>query len=345
MALPQITPRQTRLLLLGAVAAGFIGVVRRRRRMDFRGKKVLISGASRGLGLELARTFAAEGAKIALVARDREQLQEIANELPGSIVVPCDIRNYEEVRKSIAAVLDHYGAIDVLVNNAGIIQVGPVEHMKLDDFAQAMAVHFWGPLYLMQEVTPQMKRRGCGRIVNIASIGGKVAVPHLLPYVASKFALVGLSEGLRMELAKDGILVTTVCPGMMRTGSHLNALFKGSHEKEYALFSIANGFPLLSADSTRAARQIVAACRLGRPEIMITPQARLLHLANSLFPAAIAESMSLIARALPRSRDAGGDLLKRGWESRSRLSSSLLTRLADRAAFRNKQRPLPSSSP
>ena len=89
-----------------------------------------------------------------------------------------------------------------------------------------------------------MKRRGGGRIINIASIGGKIAVPHLLPYVASKFALVGLSEGLRAELARDRIYVTTVSPGLMRTGSHLNALFKGQHKKEFALFSVANASPL-----------------------------------------------------------------------------------------------------
>src|ERR687891_1372920 len=105
----------------------------------------------------------------------------------------------------------------------------------------------------MHAVIPLMKRQSYGRIVNIASIGGKVAVPHLLPYVASKFALVGLSEGMRAELLKDGIYVTTVSPGLMRTGSHLNAFFKGQHKKEYALFSIANALPLFSTSSKRAA--------------------------------------------------------------------------------------------
>jgi short-subunit dehydrogenase len=202
-----------------------------------------------------------------------------------------------------------------------------------------MDVHFWGPLYFLQEVVPHMKSRGGGRIVNITSIGGKVAVPHLLPYVASKFALVGLSEGLRPELAKDGIYVTTVCPGLMRTGSHVNALFKGDHEKEYALFSVANASPLLSTSSQKAARKIVEACRYGRAEIFITPQARLLEIVNSLFPGLVAESLALVNSALPGVRDRRGDVLKRGWESRSRLAPSFLTRRADRAAARNKEDP------
>jgi len=300
-------------------------------------------GASGGWGLELARRFAAEGAKVVLLARERDELRNVANEFihgGGTVTaLECDVRKSDEVKKTVADVLERHGGIDVLINNAGIIQVGPMEHMKKEDFIDAMDVHFWGPLHLMQEVIPHMKNRGAGRIVNIASIGGKVAVPHLLPYVASKFALVGLSEGLRAELAKDGIYVTTVCPGLMRTGSHLNALFKGDHEKEFALFSIANAFPLFSTSSEKAARQIIEACRYGRAELFITPQARLLHLVNSVFPGLVAESLSLVNRALPGARDARGDILKRGWESRSRLAPSFLTRRSDRAAARNKEHP------
>src|SRR5262249_52289087 len=315
--------------------------LRERRRISFHGKTVLISGASRGLGLELARRFAREGAHVVLLARERDELRNAGSEFRDrtATVLECDVRKPDEVKKTVAEVIDRRGVVDVLVNNAGIIQIGPMEHMQREDFIDAMDVHFWGPLSLLQEVLPHMKSRGAGRIVNIASVGGKVAVPHLLPYVASKFALVGLSEGLRPELAKDGIYVTTVCPGLMRTGSHLNALFKGDHEKEFALFSIANALPLLSTSSEKAARQIVEACRYGRAEIFITPQARLLHLINSLFPGLVAESLALVTRALPGVRDRQGDMLKRGWESRSRLAPSFLTRRADRAAARNKERP------
>ncbi|HEU4340922.1 MAG TPA: SDR family NAD(P)-dependent oxidoreductase [Candidatus Binatia bacterium] len=337
-----------KLALFGVAAAATAYAVRQQRRIDFMGKTVLIAGASRGLGLELARGFAAEGANLALLARDQKQLEEASHELHRAgvrvTIHVCDITKENEVRDSVRAVINDLGRIDVLVNNAGIIQVGPAEHMELDDYVNAMAVHFWGPLYLSREVIPHMKRQGHGRIVNIASIGGKVAVPHLLPYVASKFALVGLSEGMRAELAKDGIYVTTVCPGLMRTGSHLNAFFKGHHKLEYALFSMSNASPLLSTSSQRAAREIIEACRYGKAEIVITPQARLLRLAHSLFPAFVAESLSLVSRVLPGARGPEGDQLKRGWESQSIAAPSLLTRPADRAASRNREKPEPPAA-
>jgi NAD(P)-dependent dehydrogenase (short-subunit alcohol dehydrogenase family) len=309
--------------------------------MDFAGKVVVISGASRGLGLELARGFAKEKANIALLARDRQRLTESAAELKSYgirvVALPCDVSQQEQVRSTVAAIVREFGAIDVLINNAGTIQVGPSEHMDLEDYARAMAVHFWGPLYLMHEIIPQMKIQGHGRIVNVASIGGRVAVPHLLPYVASKFALVGLSEGMRTELAKDGIHVTTVSPGLMRTGSHFNAFFKGKQKLEFALFSIANASPLLSTSSAHAAKEIMEACRYGRSQIVITPQARLLRLVNSLFPSLVAETMSFLCRLLPGARDRRGDILRQGWESQSVVAPSALTQPADRAALRNRE--------
>jgi hypothetical protein len=211
--------------------------------------------------------------------------------------------------------------------------------MQLEDYQSAMAVHFWGPLYLMQEIIPHMTARRQGRIVNVASIGGKVAVPHLLPYAASKFALVGLSEGMRAEMLKNGIYVTTVCPGLMRTGSHLNAYFKGQHKKEYALFAVANASPLLSTRSETAAQQIIEACRYGQAEIIITPQARLLRLANSLFPNLVADTFGLVNLLLPTALQPDGNLPKLGSESRSPIAPSVLTAAADRAANRNNELP------
>ncbi|HWP59449.1 MAG TPA: SDR family oxidoreductase [Candidatus Acidoferrales bacterium] len=339
----------TKLLLAGAAAAGIAYAVRERRRMDFQGKTVVISGGSRGLGLELARAFVREGANVVLLARNQDQLAGAAREFERTrarvSALACDVCKEDEVRSSVASIIGEFGAIDVLINNAGMIQVGPAEHMNAEDFAAAMDVHFWGPLYLMRAVIPHMKRRGHGRIVNVASIGGKVAVPHLLPYVASKFALVGLSEGMRTELAKDGIYVTTVCPGLMRTGSHVNAFFKGQHEKEFALFSLIAASPLFSTDSASAARRIVDACRYGASEIVITPQARLLRLVAGLFPNLVAEAMSVLGRALPGPADGAGDRLKRGWQSYSKVAPSFLTRPADRASGRNREARQPASAP
>lgn len=315
--------------------------VRRRRRIDFAGKTVVISGASRGLGLELARKFAAEGADLVLLARDKDNLLRSARELQslGTQVSPmvCDIGDRREVREIVGSILRHKRSIDVLVNNAGIIQMGPVENMGLDDYEQTMRVHFWGPLYLMQELIPHMQAAGEGRIVNIASIGGKVAVPHLLPYVASKFALVGLSEGMRAELLKDGIYVTTVSPGLMRTGSHLNALFKGQYKKEYALFALANASPLLSTASASAAQKIVEACRYGEAEITITPQAQLLRLAHGLCPSLVADLFGVVSRLLPAPRKDGIDFSIEGWKSKSPMAPAFLTRSLDQAALHNNE--------
>lgn len=333
-------PWVVKLTLAGAVAATAVYRTQQRRRMNFNGATVLISGGSRGLGLELARAFAEEGANLVLLARDEDALMRTTEELRarGTRVLPqvCDIRDPHQVRRSLATIFDEVRDIDVLVNNAGTIQVGPLENMDLSDFESAMNVHFWGPLYLMQEIIPRMKARHNGRIVNIASIGGKVAVPHLLPYAASKFALVGLSEGLRAELMKERIYVTTVCPGLMRTGSHLNASFKGQHKKEFALFALANASPALSMASARAARQIVEACRYGKAEVILSAQARLLRLANAVVPSFVSEALGCVGRLLPRPLPSGNDL-KQGWESRSRLAPSLLTRPSDRAAERNNE--------
>lgn len=334
-----------KLAWVGAGVAGAAIAVRRYRRIDFAGKVVLISGASRGLGLELARGFAAQQADLALMARDQERLAEAARELKGHgarvMTVQADVTRRDDVHRAVAMVVDRFGGIDVLVNNAGIIQVGPTEHMKPQDYHEAMAVHFWGPLHMIEEVLPHMKLQRGGRIVNITSIGGKVAVPHLGPYVASKYALVGLSEGLRIELLKDGIYVTTVVPGLMRTGSHVNAFFKGQHRKEFALFSIANASPLSSTSSRRAARRIIDACRYGQAELIITPQARLLQLANSIFPNFTAEIMGALARLLPSTAPGEGDALKRGWQSQSVVAPSLLTRAADRMVRPNNETPQP----
>ncbi|MEP6703850.1 MAG: SDR family oxidoreductase, partial [Acidobacteriota bacterium] len=217
-------------------------------RYVFTDKVVLITGGSRGLGLVLAREFAERGAKIAICARNRDELQRAKEDLEvqGAEVFDaiCDMREQGDVEAMVGDVISRFGRIDVLVNNAGVIQVGPLDAQTQEDFDEAMRIHFWGPFYAMRAVLPEMRRRGEGRIVNIASIGGKIAVPHLAPYCASKFALAGLSSAMQTELASDGVSVTTVYPGLMRTGSHINALFKGQNKKEFALFSIANGLPL-----------------------------------------------------------------------------------------------------
>jgi short-subunit dehydrogenase len=208
--------------------------------------------------------------------------------------------------------------------------------MTLEDYEQAMSVHFWGPLYTMLAVLPSMQRRGGGRVVNISSIGGKIGVPHLVPYSASKFALVGLSEGMRAELQKDGVVVTTVCPGLMRTGSPRNATFKGRHRDEYAWFAISDSLPVTSIGAERAARQIVAATRRGDAELVISTQAVLAVKFRALFPEATADVLALVGRLLPGPGGIGKRRAK-GAQSESALAPSVLTALTEWAAARNNE--------
>lgn len=257
-----------KLAALGAAAALFA-----RPKEDLDGRVVLITGGTRGLGLELAREFQRRGARVAVCARDPGEVDRARVELSrhGPVLASvCDLTDQAQAEQLVRRVIRKLGGIDVLVNNAGVIQVGPAEGMTLDDFEEAMATHFFAPLALIWSVLPHLRSRGGGRIVNISSIGGKVPAPHLLPYVASKFALTGLSEGLRVELAQANIRVTTVCPGLMRTGSPPAAFFKGQNRKEYLWFKLGDSMPLVSMSSERAARKIVDACAQGRSELFLT---------------------------------------------------------------------------
>jgi NAD(P)-dependent dehydrogenase (short-subunit alcohol dehydrogenase family) len=329
-----------KLLFSGiALGAGLLLRSSRRPRYSFAEKSIFITGGSRGLGLEIARVLAREGALLTIIGRNRARLAAARRELEiyGNEVldIPCDVRDAVSVQSAVNEVIDRRGRIDVLINNAGVIQVGPFEQMTTDDFENAMATHLWGSLNTIRSVVPYMRQNHDGRIVNVSSIGGKVGVPHLLPYTVSKFALAGLSQGLAAELARDRIRVTAVYPGLMRTGSHVNACFKGNHRSEYAWFSIAAGMPIVSIHSQRAARQIAEACRRGQAELIITPTAKLAAIANAISPSLVTRSLQLTNALLPAP---GTNALQHsGWESASRWSPSLLTKLADKAIERNNE--------
>ena len=332
--------------LLG-LAAGAAVIMAGRRAMrenlaiDFADRVVVITGGSRGLGLVMARQLAAEGARLCLLARSEDELAGARQQLESTgaqvLTIRCDIRRRGDIRAAVDQILDRWTAIDVLINNAGVIQVGPLEHMTAADFENAMATHFWGPLHLMYEAVPSMRRRGFGRIVNISSIGGRIAVPHLAPYSASKFALAGLSDGVRSELAQYGIRVTTVAPGLMRTGSPMNADIKGQHEAEYAWFAISDSIPGLSMSAERAAHQIIEACRYGDPELTMTLPAKLAVLANYIAPGTVGRLLMQSNRALPGPAGVPGDRPKKGWQSESKWAPSIATTLTDRAAIVNNE--------
>jgi NAD(P)-dependent dehydrogenase (short-subunit alcohol dehydrogenase family) len=332
--------------MLASAGAGWLlrNLIRRFRCLELRDAAVLITGGSRGLGLILAREFGRQGARVAICARDAADLERASADLGArgttAVALPCDVTDRGQVDAMVATASRELGTIDVLVNNAGVIQVGPVATMTVEDFEAAMATNFWGAVYTTLAALPVMRAAGRGRIVNIGSIGGKISVPHLLPYSASKFALVGFSEGLRAELAPTGILVTTVCPGLMRTGSPRNADFKGRHRAEYAWFAISDSLPGLSLDAERAARQIVEACRAGVPEVILSVPAQVAARVQGLLPGLTGEALAVAARLLPRAGGIG-TRIARGSESESIAAPSWLTRLGDEAARRHNQIPGP----
>ena len=340
--------KRSHFALVAGVALALWTIARStsRLRFSFAGKTVVISGGSRGLGLVMARQFAREGARIALLAHNSDELARAKNDLEprgGQVLtVQCNLTDRAQIASAVETVVAHFGSIDVLINNAGVIEVGPLAHMAREDFERSLAVHFWAPYELTMRVRPQMAKQGGGRIVNISSIGGKVAVPHLAPYVAGKFALTGFSDSIRAELAVENIHVTTVAPGMMRTGSHVNARFKGNHAAEFAWFSFSNGLPLVSMSAERAAAKIIAACRRAQPSLTLTLGARLAIAGNAIAPNLTGSTMKLANRFLPSPTTADGDELRTGWQSRRR-PANVFTRHLDQATARNNERPSPNS--
>ena len=324
--------------MTGAVLA-YWGV-KQVRRFNLSGRTVLITGGSRGLGLALARVFLRRGAKVALLAREVETLERARQLLAGKgrvMVRACDLRDPNQVHQAVTDVRQELGEIDVLVNNAGTLSVGPMDTMTAEDYGEALNIYFWGPFHMAQAVLPSMRQRKTGRILNISSIGGKISVPHLLPYCTGKFALSGWSEGMRQELLKDSVYVTTVYPGLMRTGSPRNAEFKGKHHDEYTWFALSGAMPGLSISADRAARQIVTACEYGRGQLIVSLPAKIAIKAHALFPSTSSHVLRMTNQLLPDAEVVAGKTSKKGSQSGTAATRSFLTVLDQQAAKKNNQ--------
>ncbi|GHE35964.1 SDR family NAD(P)-dependent oxidoreductase [Sphingobacterium griseoflavum] len=323
-----------KISVMGLIGAAMVQATRRRlNRMNLNGKIVLITGGSRGLGLALAKEFARRGALLALCGRSDKHLQKVEEALrrTGAEVFThsADVTNIAQVEHLMQQVHARYGRIDILINNAGAMLVGPKDVMEVADYKKIMETNCWSSLYCTQAIAPYFKVAGVGHIVNITSIGGKIAVPHMLPYSVSKFAMMGLSQGLTAELAAERIKVTTVVPNLMRTGSPRNITVKGHHRKEYAWFKIADSLPFLSQSAANAAQQIVDGIAAEKVEITLTLTAKIAIALQALCPSIIAQTSGLANRLMPKSHNA---VEKKGYESESMLSRNALTRTTDMAA-------------
>lgn len=305
---------------MGAVVAGLVLARQAYKWLtmsSLKGKVVLVTGGSRGLGFLLAREFAREGCKVAICARDEDELSKAAMKLRRRgapiFALPCDVTKPAEVSQLVESVRHHFGRIDILVNNAGVIQVMPLEQTREVHYREAMEVMFWGTFHPTMAVLPDMQRAKDGHIVNITSIGGVVSVPHLVPYNCAKFAAFGFSQGIHAELKKDDIHVTTVVPSTMRTGSHVRALFGGDRAKEFKWFSLSATLPVFSKNAERAAQRIVRAVKRREPSVTLGLPAKIAIVLNGIAPGFMADVMAVVNRFLP-SAPAEEQPLKRGQE-------------------------------
>ena len=285
------------------VAAAATGAAYSRRKRNLAGRVVLLTGGSRGLGLQLARELGREGCKLILVARSMEELNSAAEELRGSgtevSFLTCDLSSGEELKGMLEHALGIYGQIDIVVNNAGAIAVGPIDSLTERDFHEAMDLMFWAPVRIVLGLLPHLLSRGDVDVVNISSIGGRISVPHLLPYSSAKFALCGFSEGLDAELRNRGVHVLTVTPGLMRTGSHKQAEFTGNAEKEYLWFALGATLPGAAMNVKRAARQIVSALKRRRHTLTLTWGAQVAARLHGAFPETAQAIAAAANRVLP----------------------------------------------
>ena len=313
----------TAVVATGAAVA-VVRAVRSRKLAPAHGPRpvIVVTGGSRGLGLAIASRFAAgsrdQPPRLVLASRNLSELQQAQATLldrhphlspEDFYLVAADLSKPEEAQRLIDETIARFSRIDILINNAAVIEVGPIESQTLEIFERTMQVNFFAALYTTWAALPHMRKQtaltnptlavGVGpSIVNIASIGGKIAVPHMLPYSASKFALVGFSEGLHAELRHKGIRVTTVCPGLMRTGGEDHAKFVGNIEAERRWFMFAATTPGVAVTVDYAANRIYRAVLAGRAEITISPQAWLAARGGGLAPETVQYANALTNRYL-----------------------------------------------
>lgn len=248
----------------------------------FRDKAVLITGASSGIGEDVALGFARQGARVALLARRKERLEDLASRITlaggSAVAISCDVTKRAALDEAIEQVNRSFGRIDILVNSAGVLIPDPVEKIKPRDLEHMMNVNLYGALHTIQAVIPIMRRQGAGSIINIASLAGRRGISPLGGYCATKFAMVGLTEALRMELFGTGIRVSLVMPGVIDTPMTTEARMASSELEAIPLPSF---FKLPVRWVTWA---VLAAAAFGLTEVDVPPGAAVAEKLASLFP-------------------------------------------------------------
>ena len=258
---------------------------------------VVITGASAGIGRATAVRFASEGAALVLAARSLERLQRLAERLEQrfaveTLAVPCDVRQREQVDALVEAAIARFGRIDVLVNNAGYGLYGRIEDTPEAAFRDVLETNVLGVHHAIRAVLPHMRRQGAGHIVNVGSIVGKRSWPYHGAYAASKFALTGLTQALRGELAGSGVSATLVLPASTDTEFFANA---PSYSSEYVPAPLG---PVQTPG--QVARAIVRSVRHPSPEVHMQPLMRIAHVLADIFPALTAKASELHYRWLQR---------------------------------------------
>ncbi len=198
---------------------------------------VLITGASQGIGKATSLLFASKGYDIIMAARTPDRLEAAAKEVRShghqALTIPTDVRDPKQVETLVQKALEHFGTIDVLINNAGLYISGPVEEFSLDDWHQAIDLNLWGYIHTIHALLPHFLERKRGTIVNVSSIGGQVPIAYLVPYSTSKFAVTGLTRSLHGELAPKGIHVGGIYPNIIKSDFMERAIFRGKNADDF----------------------------------------------------------------------------------------------------------------
>jgi len=245
--------------------------------VNYSGKIVIITGASSGIGEESAEEFAKRNASLVLVSRNKDRLYETAKKLSKYnckvLVYPCDVSQKDQVNQMSKVVLEKFGTVDVLVNNAGFGIYGVVNNTKLEEIESQISTNFLGMVYCIKAFLPKLLEQKSGHIVNVASVAASFGVPGMATYCASKFAMLGFSEALHHELKRTGVGVTVVSPIMVRTNFFSHKSF--------------NKMPRYSATSLSAntvAKAVVRASSSTRLEIIVPQFVRIAIWLKQTFP-------------------------------------------------------------